>query len=337
MRFSLQKVTAGTSVLVGLVLFQNCSAPGSPNPSDGQVKTSSSAVPPVLVPPAPEKSVTTIDLAKYFPKTVLQKKYRNSIGTAYSTYTYSPNPSAFMGLYDQFFNLQRKGFLGVWTKHYAGSQAPATYAQIYFGSDGSVTEVGDWYNLGPTYNNEFILFGYRNPSNLAVDGLRWSHTGGQINLSNVVHPYSQGRAGQAFTFNDSNKAVLAYTYVQAEPLTSFRPEYGAKEGVWAKGNGKVYSDVLRLRFYHGTNQGNLTVNCSSTAGNYLKGYYSKVTGFNTYVSEYYLAPGQWIIQERTLYIEDASYWRERGQNIPDCSGGAFNPSPDGSYGATYVE
>lgn len=281
--------------------------------------------------------LSVVDLKHYFPKQIMQKKYKNSVGQDYATYTYSPNPSSFLELYDQHFNLQLPGMLGVWTKQYALNNTPATHALIFFGSDGSAIEVGDYYNKGEEYNNEFILFGYRNTSNFKINGLKWAHREGRINISNVVHPYSQNQSGLSFEFKETDKNTLAYAYVQAEKLDKFTPLYGSKDGVWKKGHGKKYSNVLRLRFYHGTNQGNINLDCSSKPGNDLKGYYEKINGFSSYVSEYYLAKEQWIIQERTLYIEDASYWRSMGQNIEDCSGAAFDKNFDDSYGAYYVE
>ena len=284
------------------------------------------------------QTVSSIDLADYFPTRVTQKTYRTGSGAAYATYTYSPNPVDFLGLYFQFFNLQRAGSLGVWTKHYAGSPMPATHALLFFGRDKSVTELGDYYNLGLSSGNQFVLFGYRNPyGGHAVDGLRWAHASGQIGLSNVVHPYVQPGPGREFTFKSTDAANTAYTYVVAQRLSSFQPQYGRRNGQWGKGNGTKYSDVLRLLFYHGTNHGNVGLDCSQKAGNFLKAQYAKVPGFNSYVSEYYLAKGKWIIQERTLYIEDASYWRNQGINVPDCSGAAFSPSSDGSYGASYED
>lgn len=281
--------------------------------------------------------VSSVNLAKYFPKSTTQQRYRDGWGNLYSTYTYLYNSSTFTGLYNQYFNLQKPGFLGTWSKHYAGAPQPATYAQIYFGSDGSTTEVGDYLNTGAQTNYEFVLFGYRSPATYSVTGLSWANPGGSIQRTSVVHPYTQGRAGQAFVFKETDKAVLAYAYVWAEELDSFQLNFGMKNGTWAKGNGKSFSNVLHLVFYHGTNQGNVSVNCSSKAGNYLKGFYSKVPGFGSYVSEYYLAEGKWIIQERTLYIEDATYWRNLGQDMSDCSGAAFEESADGSYGAKYLE
>jgi hypothetical protein len=283
------------------------------------------------------QAVSSVDLAAYFPTTTTQTRYKRASGDLYATYTYMRNPSALTPLYAQYFDLRKAGFLGVWSKHYGQASAPATYAQIFFGSDKSVTEVGDYLNLGAAFRDEFVLFGYRDTATLSNDGLRWTHPGGQLRVTNVVHPYNQGRAGRAFEFRPSDRATLAYAYVYAELVKEFRPDYGSARGVWARGNGQTYTNVLRVLFYHGTSLGNVGVDCSATPGNALKRHYAKVPGFASYVSEYYLAPGKWIVQERTLYIEDGSYWRNLGIDVRDCSGGAFDESKDGSFGASYIE
>ncbi len=38
-------------------------------------------------------------------------------------------------------------------------------------------------------------------------------------------------------------------------------------------------------------------------------------GYHTYASEFYLAPGLWIIQETFLYTESGAYW-----GMADCVG-----------------
>jgi len=283
--------------------------------------------------------------APFFPSaSSTTQTYRHADGAVYANYIYlrynQETNSGFPYLYNTYLtpntsvaslgrnvgNIGRNGFLGIWTKLYAGQLKPITYDHLWFGADNTVTEVGDYLNDG---TGSFNVFGYANVYGNYRSGLNWSPQNSGTAVTSVVLPYYP-------QLTQPSPSQSAFSYVWAEKLASFTPLYGAKNGVWGKGNGKTYQNVVHILFYHGPSSPN-NVDCSSVPGNQYKGMYAHVAGYNTYLSEYYLAAGKWIVQERTVYIEDASFWRQRGTQLRDCSGAAFNLNNDNSFGATYID
>lgn len=282
----------------------------------------------------------TVKLSDYFPEASLRQQYRNSAGDLYADYGYHRGRADFQSLYDKHFNLEKLGSLGVWEKRYAGKNAPATYGHLFFADDQSVMEVGDWLNIdkADTAEGKFIIFGYVNTADRKTSGLVWSPVGGFKKdaegwpiAANTVHQFSQGTPSGEFKFKENDAKNISYAYVKVERLASFTPAYGSKNGNFAKGNGKTYSNIVRLLFYHGGNSGK-AIDCADKPGNELKVLYSKVPNYTTYLSEYYLAPGKWIIQERTVYIENGEFW-----GLGDCAGAAFELQSDDSRGASYID
>jgi hypothetical protein len=128
-------------------------------------------------------------------------------------------------------------------------------------------------------------------------------------------------------------AAMAWSKnVVQETLPTFAPAYGRSDkGVWGAGNGKMYTNVIRLIFYHGVHlPGQVDVNCAArvkTNNPRYKGLYFNFPagpnspGYNSYVSEFYLAPGKGIIQESLLYIEKGGGYFKYAPN--DCTAGVL--------------
>lgn len=286
-----------------------------------------------------------INWSLYYPSSSSTTQiYRNAQGAPYSYYSYlrfnQDSNTGFPLIYNSYLtvgtnvanigknigNIGSKGFLGVWVKMYAGQAEPATYAHLWFGNDNRVTEVGDYLNVGP---GSYSIFGYSDTTGSVRSGLQWSPQYSGTAVQSLALPYYPQTSRPS-------GSLSAYSNVWAETLPSFTPLYGAKNGVWGRGNAKTYYNVQHVLFYHGPTA-TRNVDCSKVPGTAYKPYYAHVPGYNTYLSEYYLAQGKWIIQERTVYIEDASYWRSRGQQVNDCSGPAFDAVYDDSYGANYID
>ncbi|MGE4133973.1 MAG: hypothetical protein AB7F86_20215, partial [Bdellovibrionales bacterium] len=231
----------------------------------------------------------------------------------YSDYRFYPATVDFDKLYRARFDLLKPGRLLVWEKMYAPNNETCipTYAQLFLGEDKSVTEVGDWYaNNGC---NPDVAFGYSDPTFTRPDGLAWSAPGGLKNLAAKEGLGIKRQISSTSDYQDFGwSGYKAWNHtVLKEFLATYTPAFGrSSAGVWGKSHSKTYHDVIRIIFYHGTQEpGQQPIHCAAQAG-----YVSK-PGYHTYASEFYLAKGIGIIQESLLYTESGSYW-----NMPNCSG-----------------
>lgn len=278
-----------------------------------------------------------IDLRKYFPSQYTRNLSRKSDGSLYSDYRmYRAAPSlgsSFLQLFSMFFDQGKSGQLRIWEKRYFPDNelCVKTYAQLFFGDDMSVTEVGDWYADVPKCTPD-VAFGYGGPGG-ENSGLAWSSSGGlstqqsqnpsaRSTLRTNLSIRRQASPGAMYTdYGPSGYKAWSETRV-LETLASFTPEYGrSNAGVWGTGFGKSYKNVVRIVFYHGTQTpGQSGISCVPKSNGSLAALYRHQPGYNTYASEYYLAPDIGIIQETFLYVEDASYWG----GIANCSGVALD-------------
>jgi hypothetical protein len=268
-----------------------------------------------------------IDLRDYFPSAQTTVRTRLANGSTYGTYAYLPATTDFLFLYDTFFSLGKPGDLFLWAKGYGDEGCIATYAHFFLGDDGSFTEVGDY--LANDGCHPSVVFGYGDSVTLANDGLAWSAAGGLPLPSGTGQP-AQKMALQVRRQNNpgdpyvgSSARAWNHTAV-VEVLSSFRPAYGrSPEGVWGKDLGRTYDNVLRLVFYHGTQlPGHQDIVCPTDDTWPHASFYYHLPGYHTYASEFYLAPGSWIIQESFLYTESGGYW-----GIPNCVGLGLDKNP----------
>jgi hypothetical protein len=274
--------------------------------------------------------ITSVDLRDYFPKTSTTKLHRRRSGSYYSRYTVFPADADFQTLYDTY---QRPtpplpGKLMVWQKAYynAEIQPPqqpfvATYAQLFFGDDKSITEAGDYLVEGASS----VAFGYRR--NGQATGLLWSGAGGLV----VNKP---ARIAEIFTAKqDSAGAYLTsefavYSHVELiDVIPAFSPKYGLRAGDWVEGGGKTYTNVAHIIFHHGVrNPGQTTFKrCPLTMPlDAYSEHYRSEPNYNSYASDYYLAPGLGLVQEGFLYNEQNSYFDAKDMpGSADCTGSAL--------------
>ena len=258
-----------------------------------------------------------VDLQQYFPQyAVIQ--YKKADGSDYARYTFQKSPSGIDSLYNGYMSLGIAGSPYMWRKEYwkASAWCTATYAVLFMGDDGSVTETGDWM-VSATACTPNTMLGYRKP-NGSNTGLVWASAGGLSDTPEI-------REMDVFRQNTPNAAVTnsgtdAYSKTGlVEVLDYYTPPYGRDaEGVWREGGGKTYTDVIHIVMYHGTRTATpAPVRCIGPIS--AKGvYYQSYKDYNSYAIELWLARGVGIIQENTPYIEDASWW-----GMSNCTGNMF--------------
>lgn len=268
-----------------------------------------------------------VDLQQYFPdyKVITLNK---AAGTAATRYTMQKSPTPLDTFYNNFLSQNKPGLPYMWRKEYwrDGAWCTATYAILFMGEDGSVTETGDWFaNSGCTPN---VAFGYKTAAGVKA-GLLWSGAGGLSDVSVIaeVDVWRQNTPGAAYT-NSGNKAYSKTGLI--EYLTEYTVPYGRDEyGVWREGGGKTYADVVRIVMYHGTKSPTSTsIRCVGPIS--ANGaYYQSYKDYNSYAIEIYLAKGLGIIQHNTPFIEDGTFW-----GMSNCNGDIFQYP--GQW-ATYID
>lgn len=250
-----------------------------------------------------------LDLREYLPET--QTYLNTASGKQHSRYTFFSGNASLDGLYYSFHNLNKSGVPTYWKKDYFtnGAWCTATYAILFKGDDESVTETGDWFASTPCTPN--VAFGYRTEAG-ANTGLAWT-----LNATAEMNVWRQSVPGAAYTY--SNYQAFSRTGA-VEVLPTFTPKYGRTGGIWAEGNGTIYSDVVHIVMYHGTRKdtGQVPVRCTAPISAF-GAYYQSFKNYNSYAIELWLAKGIGIVQERTTFVEDASYW-----GVPNCNGYVFN-------------
>ena len=228
---------------------------------------------------------------------------------AYVRHTFIKDAPWIAGLYAALFNLNKPGTPGVWIKESLHNNVwrVDTYGVLFFGRDGSVTEVGDWL-MGSNPNR---AFGYQAYNSSTPCGLIWAGAGGLTFASHgseyaEMDTLDQSYNGSAY----SKKGAKAYSKAAAiEVLPTMVL------------NGVAYKDVLHLGMYHGThvpsrpravqNPQNMPFLASGM-------YHLSVDNWDTYAMELWVAKGIGIIQEVTPYIEDGSWW-----GLPDNIGSLY--------------
>jgi len=248
-----------------------------------------------------------VDLRAYMPdssQVVLSK----TTGP-HARYTFKKAPSGFLGLYTGLMNLNKPGHHYTWQKEYLinGAWCTKTYAILFVGDDGSVTEVGDWLAQGASCTPS-VAFGYKDSSGNPT-GLVWAPAGGF--LSSVVFRemdvHAQAYSGAAYS-NTGHKAFSKTGVVNVIPQMQIG-QY-------------VFTDVLHLVMYHGTKSpAPVPVRCNNSPVKADGVYYQSFKDYNSYAIELWLAPGIGVVKESTPFIEDAAYW-----GLPNCVGAIFEPS-----------
>lgn len=252
------------------------------------------------------------DLRDYFPSEAKTIVLSNMAGANHARYTFTPSHPGFAGIYGNLMNLGKPGQHYTWQKEYWKNNAwcTSTYAVMFMGDDASVTEVGDWLASTPCTPN--VAFGYRTAQG-ANTGLMWAPPGGLTTTPAVaeMNVWRQLAPGAAYNY------VGAQAYSKTG-VVGYYPEFETELGA-------VFSDVLHIVMYHGTRmQNGRVVRCDvpPIAANGV--YYQSFKNYNSYAMELWLARGIGVIQERTPFIEDGTYW-----GIADCTGEFFT-YPEGS-------
>jgi hypothetical protein len=259
-------------------------------------------------PPAP------LDLRPYFAHRGARQTYRTHGGALYGHYVFAEASADFRTLYDNLLDQRHPGRLLTWQKIYDAPrpECTATYGLLWLGDDWSVTEVGDWYaNDGCTPS---VAFGYQQAGR--PSGIFWSPAGG---LETTVSPrvdvdvFRQLESGTPYTDSgyDAHSAV-----VLLEHLPTWTSPVGRSGGSWAAGNGRTYTDVLRVLFYHGTRSPEIIAGtraprrCEATtydATSPLGRLYRSFDNYETYAIELTLARDVGIVREALAYTE-SDYW-----------------------------
>jgi hypothetical protein len=274
------------------------------------------------------QTVRSIDLRSYFPSTSTTRSHCKRDGSFYARYTVLPADANFQTAYDAYLRPipPKPGALFVWQKAYYNAQIQppkdpfvATYAMLFFGTDQSVTEAGDYLSNG---DGTFSVFGYRDAVS-QPSGLLWSGQGGlRVDAPARIVDLNTGRQDAAGAFQVGDYVV--YSHIVLDVLPAFTPKYGNAGGTgWRLGGAKTYKNVAHLIFHHGVrNPGQTTfTRCPSPSpADAYTALYRSEPGYNSYASDYYLAPGLGIIQEGFLYNEQNSYF---GANT-DCTGLALS-------------
>lgn len=267
-------------------------------------------------------SAFAIDLREYFPasNTVL---LRTPNGTANARYTFTASPSEFLSVYNTFLTLNKPGYHYTWRKEYwqNGAWCTATYAVLFMADDLSVTEVGDWYASTPCTPN--IVFGYKTAqSGGANTGLIWAPPGGLTSIPAIAEMFTAAQATPGALYSTNGYKAYSKTGL-IEVLATYKPPHGRDvSGTWCAGCAKTYTDVVHIIMYHGTRSPSpVQIRCGMTSPIAANGaYYQSFKDYNSYGIELYIAKDIGIIEERTPFIEDASYW---GGAFPNCSGSLF--------------
>lgn len=269
-----------------------------------------------------------IDLQQYFPDYAVYE-YRKASGAISSKYTFQKSPTSMDTLYNTYMSLGKTGYPYMWRKDYykSGSWCTQTYGVLFFGTDGSITETGDW-TVSTTPCTPNTVFGYRTDSG-ANTGLVWSPPGGLSDTPAIieVNVVRQNTPGSAITDSGTD----AYSKVGViEHLDTYTPPYGRDScGNWAAGAGKTYTDVVHIVMYHGTRSATPNpIRCVGPISAH-GAYYQSYKNYNSYAIELWLAKGIGIIQENTPFIEEGSYW-----GLQNCTGDIFQYP--GQW-ATYID
>lgn len=248
-----------------------------------------------------------VDLRAYIPsnaQTVLSKPTGQ-----HARYTFKRSPSGFLGLYTGLMNLNRPGSHYTWQKEYMinGAWCTKTFAILFVGDDGSVTEVGDWLSQG-TSCTPSVAFGYKDSAGNPA-GLVWAPAGGLATTATVreMNVHAQAYSGAAYS-NTNHKAF------SKTGLVDLVPEMRVGQ--------YVFFNVLHLVMYHGTRAPSpVPVRCHNSPIKANGVYYQSYKDYNSYAIELWLAPGVGIVKESTTFIEDAAYW-----GIENCTGAIFDPT-----------
>jgi len=271
--------------------------------------------------------MVTVNLQEYFPdyNVIYLNKSDGSLNTRY---TLQKTPTPIDNLYTSYMNLGKTGHTYMWRKEYyqSGSWCTTTYAALFMGTDGSITETGDWFANTPCTPN--VVLGYKTPAGVNT-GLLWAGMGGLSDTATIAEMdvWRQNTPGGVY----ANSGAKAYSKTGVVKVYSeYTPPYGRDAcGVWREGGGTTYTDVVQIVMYHGTKRPTSTpIRCvGPISANGV--YYQSYKDYNTYAIEMYLAKGIGIIQHNTPFIEDGTFW-----NIPNCNGDMFN-SP-GAW-VTYID
>lgn len=271
--------------------------------------------------------MSPIDLRDYFPASN-SIEYRGADGAIKTRYVFDGNPTGFQSLYDNLFSLSKPGHLHTWKKDYwkNGGWCTATYAVLFMGDDGSVTEVGDWMSQSGCTPN--VAFGYKTALSVGANtGLSWSPAGGLSEVPDTVEMFTADQTAPGSAYATNGHKCYSRTGL-IEHMESYTLPYGRNEaGEWEAGAGKTYTDVVHIVMYHGTRAIGANppqIRCGLTQPVAAHGaYYQSFKDYNSYAMELWLAKGVGIIQENTPFIEDGAYW-----GIPNCGGQIFDPIPE---------
>lgn len=245
----------------------------------------------------------SIDLRSYFPQRL--NYYRWADGTQthfYNIFSVPQSQSDPLGsIYLNYFNQNLPGSsLLILQKNYSGCNYTYAFLVLGGGSDKRVKEVGDWY--GPRCDGLYTTLGYRTFSrgSGAPTGLNWSTSGG------LDTSWQQWNSMRVFGGISPYKYSGVDTYMSpglVEVLPTWRPKYGRDEiGNWVPNPNKTYSNVARIRIYHGTTQSPRRCYGLDPNNPYSVLYYHGAN-HSSFGVELYMDQTHGILQETFLYSE----------------------------------
>ena len=139
-----------------------------------------------------------INLQEYFPdsKTTLLTKASGAVNTRY---TFRKNPqNGLENIYTTYMDLNKPGVPYMWRKEYFKNNAwcTETYAILFFGTDNSIIETGDWYSGTPCTPD--CALGYKTSAGVNT-GLIWCPSTGLTETPVIAEMdvWRQNTAGSA--------------------------------------------------------------------------------------------------------------------------------------------
>lgn len=257
------------------------------------------------------------DLGPYWIAPGIEQTFRRSNGDVFGWYRFTEDSGGYAALYTDFLDQGTPGRLVSWEKTYPfgeGGRRTATTGLLWFADDGSVTEVGDWYNSTLCGDGDaFVAFGYQALDSSTPLGLIWSPPGGvrsEPSPEVEVRVLRQTCPGDAYVYNrfDAHSSVALIAHHE-----TWQAPYGMDEGVWRAGAGRVYRDVIQLVLFHGTRSPDIKsgavapVRCGEELDSTYEraGLYRSFSNYETYAIEAYLARGVGYVHETVLFTESA--------------------------------
>lgn len=346
------KIKSGVVAIVFLYIgviaaFQNCTGePLKKEPFEGLGSQQLTGMIPKSFLSASNERIKSIDLQQYFPKQYKEFRYRRADGYVTGAFRfYEVSGQELEGWYLAKGNLNNQGRTFVKEQLYnftssfdipINQMCRVEYDFWRFGSDLSIVEAASYSDhtrgggsaTGNCVSKPGDGGGYVKLSDQTPSGLFYSGPGGLTTDGFQQFDLTNSLPGASPVY-----PVFSYSRLEAF-YPSWSPAYGLNDkGEWTKGAGKVFKNVALITFWHGVKDvldleghpGCLGVRSDDRGldpANPRAAYYVRIPGYETYASQFYLAPDVGIIQAEMLYMESKKW----ANGAYDCSGGIMGKS-----------